>query len=604
MKPFQRPPAILKTVKEVLTFSPAHKWLLPLLVIFGLAASLAESLGITLIALFLYSIAGRAGEEATSSGIVGNVFAAITTKTGGGTILAVLIFGMIVANIGLTFIYTLITAFIRYRLCESIRNRLSKQFLEVSYEFILRHDQGQLLNTWAGESWLIGEMYLCVSRILINTSSTIAFVFFLLAVSWKLFIVAAPGIAFLLAAMHFFARPARHLGRRMQKEHENLAERMLVTLQGMRALRAFGQEQRYQHAFELASAEVRRASIGFERLNALISPVVQVGYLLLLVVIVVVSDPMGVSFAATLAFVALLYRLQPHVRELESNLLSAVQLEPSARSAISMLARSDKSYLAYGGTAFSGLQREIRFEAVSFAYSGAPSPTLDQISFTIPAGSVTALVGMSGAGKTTVVNLLLGLYRQDSGSILVDGIPLNELSQKSWLSRIAAAGQDVELIEGTVQENLRVASPQADLPTMRAAAQAAGILASIEELPQGFDSWIGQQGLKLSGGQRQRLGLARALIRDPDILILDEATNALNSGLEHEIWSAIRHKLTGRTLLVITHRPEMAMSADQVICIGSGRVLEHGSPAELRARQTSVFRSLLSDQQVVLAAPS
>jgi ABC-type multidrug transport system fused ATPase/permease subunit len=114
-------------------------------------------------------------------------------------------------------------------------------------------------------------------------------------------------------------------------------------------------------------------------------------------------------------------------------------------------------------------------------------------------------------------------------------------------------------------------------------------------LPQGFDSWIGQQGLKLSGGQRQRLGLARALLRDPDILILDEATNALNSGLEHNILGAIRQKLAGRTLLIITHRLETALSADQVICIGSGRALEVGSPAELRRRPTSVFWKLLGD---------
>ncbi len=241
------------------------------------------------------------------------------------------------------------------------------------------------------------------------------------------------------------------------------------------------------------------------------------------------------------------------------------------------------------------LDREIRFESVSFAYAGAPSPSLDQISFTIPAGSVTALVGMSGAGKTTIVNLLLRLYRQDSGSILVDGVRLDELNRESWLSRLTAAGQDVELIEGTVQDNLRVARPLADLSAMRAAAETAGILDTIEHLPQGFDSWIGQQGLKLSGGQRQRLGLARALLRDPDILILDEATNALNSGLEHKILRAIRQKLAGRTLLIITHRLETAMSADNVICIGAGRALESGSPAELQSRSVSAFQTLLGD---------
>jgi ATP-binding cassette, subfamily B, bacterial MsbA len=582
-------------VKALLRFSSAHAWLLPLLVIFGLAASFVESLGIGLIVLFLYSMIGRASEAAAMNGIIGKAFAIITAETGGGTRLAVLIFGVVVANASLRFTYNLITAFIRYQLCETARNRLHEQFLQVSYDFILARDQGQLLNIIAGESWTLGEMYLCVCRILINISSVSIFVLFLLVVSWQLLLVAGSGIILLLLAMHYLSEPARKLGRRMREEHENLAERMLVTLQGMRTLRAFGQEQRYQHTFELASAKVRRTSMAFERLNALVSPAVQIGYLILLTAIILVSDPMGISFVATLAFVALVYRLQPHVHDLERNLLYAAQLEASARSVMGMLDRSGKTYLLPGVTPFRGLRKEIRFESVSFSYPGARSPSLNQISFTIPAGATTALVGMSGAGKTTIVNLLLRLYRADSGSILVDDVCLDEFTRESWLSRIAAAGQDVELIEGTVQDNFRVASAEADLPAMRLAAKAAGILDVLESLPQGFDSWIGQQGLRLSGGQRQRLGLARALLRDPDILILDEATSALDSALEHEIWGAIRQKLAGRTLLVVTHRLETIMSADQVICIGSGRVLDCGSPAELRSRSASAFWKMQSD---------
>ena len=144
----------------------------------------------------------------------------------------------------------------------------------------------------------MGEMYLSVCRILINMSSAIIFVLFPCAVSWKLLFVAAPGMMLLVVAMHYLSKPARVLGRRMRRELEHLAERMLVILQGMRALRAFGLEQRYQHSFELASAEVRRTSIAFERLDALVSPIIQIGYLLLLVVIVLVSGPIGVSFAA------------------------------------------------------------------------------------------------------------------------------------------------------------------------------------------------------------------------------------------------------------------------------------------------------------------
>src|SRR5258708_5580374 len=274
---FNTPWVILSTAKKVLCLSPTRKWLLPCLVILGLAAALADSLGISLIVLFLYSIMGRTNEMIATSGIVGRAFAIITDKIGSSSLLMILIVSLVVVHIGLTFSYTLITAHIRYRLSEAVRNRLSKQYLEISYDFILRHDQGQLLNIWTGESWLMGDVYLCIGRLLISACSAIIFILFLLIISWKLLLVSATGIAVLLVAMRFLSEPARILGRQMREEHENIAERMLVTLQGMRALRAFAQEQRYQHRFELASAQVRRSSIAFERLHALVSPAIHIG---------------------------------------------------------------------------------------------------------------------------------------------------------------------------------------------------------------------------------------------------------------------------------------------------------------------------------------
>src|SRR5882757_8877738 len=157
---FNTPWVILSTAKKVLGLSPTRKWFLPCLVILGLAAALADSLGISLIVLFLYSIMGRTNEMIATSGIVGRAFAIITDKIGSSSLLMVLIVSLVVVHIGLTFAYTLITAHIRYRLSEAVRNRLSKQYLEISYDFILRHDQGQLLNIWTGESWLMGDVYL------------------------------------------------------------------------------------------------------------------------------------------------------------------------------------------------------------------------------------------------------------------------------------------------------------------------------------------------------------------------------------------------------------------------------------------------------------
>jgi ABC-type multidrug transport system fused ATPase/permease subunit len=584
--------SILTTIEKVLALSPAPRWVLGLIVVLGLGAALADSLSTNLIVLLLYAMMGRLNDIVSGNGLFGSLLTWAVPS--GSAALALVIFLLVIINVGLTFFYTMLTANTRYRVSESVRNLLCRQFLDISYDFILRYDQGELLNLWTGESWLMGDMYLYVGRLFINVCASIVFLIFLAIISWKLLIIAIVGTGVVFLAMHRLSAPARELGRKMRDEHEQIAERMLVILQGMRALRTFAREALYQHRFETASAQVRRTSLKFERLYALAAPSVQLGYLLLLVAIVFVGGPLGVSFVGTLAFVALLYRFQPYMRELQGNLLSIAQLQASVASVLGMLDRSDKTYINSGSTPFCGLRSKIRFDAVSFTYAGAPLPSLDRVDFTVPAGSVTALVGMSGAGKTTIVNLLLGLYRPSAGAILVDGVPIDGIRRTDWLSRVSAAGQDIDLIEGTVGDNLRVAQTDADLAAMRRAAKTARILETIESLPDGFDSWIGQQGLKLSGGQRQRLGLARALLRDPDILILDEASNALNSGLEAEILNAIRRQLNGRTLIIITHRLETAMSADQVVCLASGRVVESGSPAELRARPESLFWTLIA----------
>lgn len=585
----------LKAVRDVLSIAAVPRWLLLSVVFFGVTAALADGLSTSLIVLLLYSLMDHTSEILSTNVFISKVVSWVNLGFDNHIILMLLLVCLLFLNMGLTFCYTVINAQIRHRVIETVRNRINSQFLEVSYDFILRHDRGYLLNMWASDSWSMGDVYLFSGRILVNLCASAVFFLLLLAISAKLLAISLIGTAVLFIGMHRFAKPARDLGRKMKKGHEKITERMLVTLQGMRALRAFGEEARYQKGFEIASAGVRETCIAFERLHALVSPAVHVGYLLLLVAIVFIGNPMGVTFVATLAFVALLYRFQPYVRELRSNLLLIAQLQTSVASVIGILDRSDKIYIRSGSSTFCGLKDEIRFERVSFTYAGAPAPSLDGVSFAIPAGSVTAFVGMSGAGKTTIVNLLLGLYQPNTGQILVDGIPLDELSRTNWLSKIASAGQDVELVEGTIGDNLRLAQPDADVSAMRAAANAVNMLETIENLSDGFDCWIGQQGLKLSGGQRQRLGLARALLRDPDILILDEATNSLNSSLESEIWAGIRRRMTGRTFVLITHRPETAMTADQVICIDSGRVIEVVSRTELQANPRSVSWTFLRD---------
>jgi len=558
-------------------------WAAPLLVALGFAASLAETLGITLVVVFLYVAMGHGAEALATSGLLDPLFAAVRTYLGdGGSIaLAGLVFTLIAVKAALGLAYTLVSASVRNRLGERVRNDLHRRFLEGPYAVIRQHDQGDLLNLLATSSWSIAEACMSVTRILINLCSIVVFGAFMFGLSWQLTVVAASGAIALFLALHLLSGRARRLGFQAKEVNQDLAARTLVVLQGMRTIRAFAQEFHYQAVFEHASAKARAIGLALERLHALIHPANEVSYLALLGLIVAVAHAAGISFATTLAFVALLYRLQPHMRELEGHLIHLAQLEPEMRTVLGMLDEAGAPGSIAGGSPYAGMREGLRFAEVTFTHAGAGRPALAGASFSIPAGRTTAIVGESGAGKTTVVNLLLRLYGADQGAIFVDGVPLERLSRPDWLGRAAVAGQDVELVEGTVADNIRMARPDATDAEVHAAATLAGALDFIETLPEGFEGWIGQQGLNLSGGQRQRLGIARAVLRDPELLILDEATNALDAGLEDGIRAGLRRSFAGRTLVLVTHRDEAAVTADHVVRLRGGRVVAEGPPGSV-----------------------
>lgn len=224
----------------------------------------------------------------------------------------------------------------------------------------------------------------------------------------------------------------------------------------------------------------------------------------------------------------------------------------------------------------------IRFDRVTFAYGDRPA--LRDCSFTIAPGSRVALVGATGAGKSTVANLLLHFAEPQQGAIWIGDVRLTEINPTEWRRRVAWAPQHPHLFQGTVLDNIRLARPDASSSEVSAAAEAAGAHAFITTLPQGYDTPIGEQGVRLSGGQRQRLALARAFLKDAPLLILDEATAHLDAGNARLIRDAVERLTACRTVVIIAHRLELAAAADQVIVLEQGRVVESGAHDELLSR--------------------
>ena len=237
---------------------------------------------------------------------------------------------------------------------------------------------------------------------------------------------------------------------------------------------------------------------------------------------------------------------------------------------------------------------ELVFKNVSFAYE-EDQPVLKDVSFTQQPGSKIALVGESGEGKTTITNLMLRLYDPQSGAITIDGNDTSTVTQKSLRQNIAVVFQEATLFSGTVKENIAYGRPGAALKDIRAAAKAANALSFIEKLPQGLDTLVGERGMKLSGGQKQRIAIARALLKNAPILILDEATSSLDSKSENEVQEALEKLMKGRTTLIIAHRLSTIAGVDQIITLKKGKVDEVGTPAEL-SKTKGIYAQLLGLQ--------
>ncbi|RWN99137.1 ABC transporter ATP-binding protein [Mesorhizobium sp.] len=558
--------------------------LLPAVVMLGLASAALEGFGIGLIIPLLGIIMGQ--EDQT--GMAG--FSAVFQHFGSDLsdrdrliVISAAILGSIVLKNVFAFANTLLTTFIYGKASHSIRSALSEQLLRVGYPFFLQQSPGRLLNIISNESWRASDAIQIMLTAIVSASAAIILLAFLLLLSWQMTLLVTLGLVVVQIAHAVLSANLKAPSRSVASRNSDLASQMLHLVHAGRLIRIFGQESREKATFDQASDAVRRAAFVLLTRQGALPPLTEVLHAMLFLAVVIGAWFVGVSFPLIVAFVILLYRLQPYMRALQMAWSQLQGLSGSLEEVVWMLDPTDKPEPPRGHRPFQGLAQGIKFDDVTFTYSGKDqrAVVLHSAAFEIRSGRSTALIGRSGAGKTTIVNLLCRFVEPDAGRILVDGSPLDQVDPSHWRRHIALASQDLELVDGTIFENIIYGQDAASAGDAQRAAKLAEAHEFIEHLPQGYQTVVGYRGVNLSAGQRQRIALARALVRDPDILILDEATNAVDGLSEAAIVETLKSRAGRRTTIVISHHHSTISFCDDVVILSGGRVKKQAPFAAL-----------------------
>lgn len=421
----------------------------------------------------------------------------------------------------------------------------------------------------------------------------------LLAINWKLSLSVTLMIPVILVLNLSYAKRIRPIYRSLRRDRADIDARVVETFAGIRVVRAFRRERTEGLRYAIAHHTVMRKTLRAQMLEYAVWS--GWGFLipLLSLIIVWLGGVLVMHGQATVGGIVAFQMYMLLLLSPVSNIVRSVSEVQHGMAALDrvfeLLARPiDKPDRPLAAEAPRRVE-EIEFDDVTFGYH-PDRPVLRSLSLRVSRGAVVALVGASGAGKTTVTNLVARFYDPDRGAIRLNGIDLRDLKLRSYRGLLGLVSQDVFLFDGTIAENIGYGRPDASPPEIEEAARRANAHEFIIRTPGGYDTLVGERGLRLSGGQAQRISIARALLADPQILILDEATSNLDSESEQLIQSALRELLVGRTTFVIAHRLSTVMNADQIVVLEDGRLVEQGRHDELMSRD-GPYRSMVERQQ-------
>jgi ABC-type multidrug transport system fused ATPase/permease subunit len=524
---------------------------------------------------------------------------AINGTTGTQLVVVVVLFVVLaLANWGMTYVETYMTGWVGERILADLRKQLFGHLQELSLGFYERNRAGVLISRMTNDVEAIDQLVtdgvttLAQSTLLLSGTA-----FLLLVLDPRLALATLVVIPFMVvASLLFRSRSAR--------AYSSVRERLgLVTatlaedIAGMRMVQAFVREQRATENFRTVALEYRESNMQTVVLNGLYFPFVSLLATLALAIVLGYGGHLYLNdaIALTTLFAFMLYvnNFFDPIQQLSQLYNTFLSAAAALDKIIGVLDEEPEVVDRTGAHPLAHIEGHVRFEDVHFSY-GRGAEVLHGIDLDIPAGTTVALVGHTGAGKSTIAKLLARFYEPTGGRITIDGVDLNEVSQESLRRQLGIVPQEGFLFAGTVAENIAFAKPDARSEDIVRAAQTVGAHDFILRLEDGYETQLGERGSRLSLGQRQLVAFARALLADPRILVLDEATSSVDIGTERTIEQALRTLLADRTSFVIAHRLSTIRDADLIVVLEHGQVIEQGSHDELLALQ-GLYMSLYGD---------
>jgi len=479
------------------------------------------------------------------------------------------------------------------RLYADLQNRIFQKILLNQYSYFHSKKHGELMYIGREASSSVGEMFFYFPKAGVEFFRIIIITVLLFTISIKYTLILYAVIAVFSIVVYVLSNliinPA---AQRAQVAYTNITTFFSESFSGIRQIKIF---DNYLHWFQKLRRETntaRKQQFLYTAPSYFSSHLIlSIGSLSTILAIIYAKLYMPDSFVKVfpiiIVYVGALMRLMPSVKEIAHQWMGLKGLAPRVRITYETLA--DPQYETDdGGKDFSGLRGEIRLDNVSFSYS-TRSDVLKNINIIIPKNQTVAIVGESGSGKSTLADILLRLYDLSKGKILIDGVDYKDYSRSSWLKHLSMVSQDTFIFHASIEDNIRIGKPDATPEEIREAARIANADQFIEELPEKYDTILGDRGVKLSGGQRQRIAIARAMIRKPEILVLDEATSSLDNISEKIVQKSLKMASQHQTTIVIAHRLSTIEHADKIVVLDHGRVAEEGKHNELFKKRGFYF---------------